>query len=620
MKVKKVVKMALAALMLAGCGSKDGTVSYDATYDVKNYKDFIVAGQDFESLNYLTSYLAVDGRLTTNFVDYLVTTDRYGQVIPCLAESWEHNDDYSKWTFHLRKGVEWLTSEQEVYGEVTADDFVYAVEYILDPDNVSGNLEMTFLIDGAEEYYTKKSNGEEVSMDDVGVRAVDDYTVEYTMENGGKPYFISAVQYSSFRPANREFIASIPEQNGVPGTRRFGSTKELLLYCGPYIMTDYVRDNSKTLTKNETYWDIDHVPFDTVTIIAIKDAESALEYFERGELSWASLSATQVIAEQNKNNPYLVQQDVSRSVYGMLLNNAGTYEGAENTNKAINNENFRKALFYGIDSDQYNEVSTPGDVTSVRGYGFTAQNFVTTEDGTDYTSLGELGKWQEYHFDPELAVEYKEKAMKELSAEGVTFPIKFVTNIHSGDETESNKMAVFEAVLEEVLGEDFIDVQIETYATSWFTDVRDKGNYSVYIRGWGPDYKDPINVLNTMTNDSGQINDAYHLTSAVTHFDIPEFTKMVEEADQITDDVTARYTAFANAEAYLLEHAYFIPMTTTGGNYQVTTVNRYSKAYTGGDSTRYVGWEVKDHAITTEEMDGYRQEWEAKRKELGLGV
>lgn len=617
MKAKKVMSTAMAMLMLAGCGGS-GKVEYTAEYDTKNFKDYIVAGKDFESLNYLTSYLAVDGRLTTNFVDYLITTDRYGQTIPCLAESWSHNDDYSVWTFNLRKGVQWMTRDGKAYGEVTADDFVYSVEYILNPDNVLGNLEMTFLIQGAKNYYQNKLDGKKADMKDVGVKAIDDYTVQYTMENGGKPYFISAAQYSSFRPANRQFIESIPDKDGIEGTRRFGSTADLILYCGPYVMEDYTRDNSKTLVKNENYWDKEAKLFDTVSIISIKDEESALEYFERGELHYAPLSATQVVSQQNKGNQYLVQQDLSRSVYGMLMNNAARFEGAENSNKAVNNENFRKALFYGIDADQYNEVSTPGDVTSVRAYGFTAQNFVTTEDGRDYTSLGKLGEWQEYHFNPKLAQEYRDKAREELSAQGVTFPIKFVVNAKSGDETGTNKLVVFKSVLEEVLGEDFIDVQIESYSQSWYTDVRDKGNYSVYIVGWSPDYKDPINVLNTMTNTSGQINDAYNLEGAVTHFDIPKFTQMVEEANAITTDTTKRYTAFANAEAYLLEHAYFVPMLTAGGNYQVTTINRYTKAYTGGDSTRYVNWDVKDHAITTEEMAGYREEWEAKRKELGL--
>ena len=147
-----------------------------------------------------------------------------------------------------------MTREGKAYGEVTADDFVYSVEYILNPDNVSGNLEMTFLIQGAKNYYQNKLDGKKADMKDVGVKAIDDYTVQYTMENGGKPYFISAAQYSSFRPANRQFIESIPDKDGIEGTRRFGSTADLILYCGPYVMEDYTRDNSKTLVKNENYF------------------------------------------------------------------------------------------------------------------------------------------------------------------------------------------------------------------------------------------------------------------------------------------------------------------------------------------------------------------------------
>lgn len=620
MKFKKMMIAAMAAMMMTGCGGgKTDEVVYDATYDTKNYKDYISSGTDFESLNYLTSYLAVDGRLVQNFVDKLVAVDKYGQIVPNVAETIDHNEDYSVWTFKIREGVKWFKQDGSVYGEVTADDFVYSVEYILNPENVSGNIEMTTLIKGAKDYYKKMCAGEPADFSTVGVKAIDKYTVEYTMEGGGKPYFSSVLTYGSYAPANREFIESIPDADGIPGTKRFGSTTDLFLYCGPYIMTEYIRDNSKTLTKNKEYWNAENVPFDTVTIIAIKDAEQALEYFERGELSYATLSATQVESQMRKNNKYLVQLPLASSVYGMLLNNAGTYEGSEDTNKAISNENFRKALFYGIDSDQYNEVGTAGDATTVRGYGFTAQNFMFTEDGKDYTSLGELAKWQTYHFDADKALEYKEKAMQELKAEGVTFPVKFLNSIKAGNETEGNKAQVFESILEETLGKDFIDVETVEYPTSWFTDVRDKGNYTVYLKGWGPDYKDPINILNTMTTTSGQINDGVNLSAAVTHFSDPVFDKMVEDANAITTDVTARYTAFANAEAYLLEHAYFVPMFTGGGSYQVTTINRYSKPFSNGDSTHYVGWDAKDHAITTEEMEQYKAEWEADRKALGLG-
>lgn len=601
---KKITTAFLAMTMLFGCGTKDDTVTYDA----KNYKDYFLIGSDFTSLNYLSTHLAIDLVVTQNLTDGLVETDKYGQIVGLLAESWE-TDDYQTWTFHLKEGSMWSTSEGEVYGEITADDYVYAIEYVLDPVNgVTSNLHFAYLLDGAEEYYNEMAENGTADFSKVGVKAIDKYTVQYKTKTP-MTYFLSALTYSSFKPANREFVESIEDKDGLEGSRRFGTTKDLILYSGPYILTDVVKDNSKTLTKNENYHDIESVTFDTVEIIGIKDNESALEYFERGELSRATLSTTQVVSQQNQGNEYLIQMPLSSSVYGMLLNNQGEYEGSEHTNKAVNNENFRKSLMYGIDSDAYNEITVPGDVSTVRASTVIAEDFLLTEDGQDYSTLGSLAEWSsiDYLYDPDKALEYKEKAMEELKAEGVEFPIVIKNVVASGNETEMQQAQVFESCLEETLGTDYIDVVIGEYATSWFSEVMATNDYTVYVRGWGPDFQDPSNILGVWTSHSGQMNDL------VMHWEYEEYDEMFAAADAITDDMTKRYEAFAECETWLLEHAYFIPMRTNGGTYQVTTVNLYSKAYTKGDSQRYTHWEAYDHAITTEEMAQFKAEWEEER-------
>lgn len=612
MKFKKWIAAAMACTMLAGCGGNkagDG-VDYSQTYDPKIYNDFILSGNDFESLNYLTTMLGVDIGFVQNLIDGLVEIDCYGVVQPSLAEKWDHNEDYSVWTFKLREGVKWYEkdgTDYKEYAELTADDFVYAVEYILDPENASLNVEQTLLIDGAYDYFTAKQAGEDADFSKVGVKALDKYTVEYTMQSGGKPYFLSAVQYISYRPANRQYITSIPDQDGIAGTTRYGSSPDLFLYCGPYLMGDYVRDNSKTLLKNENYWDAERVTFDKVNILAIKDTETALEMFERGELNRATLSTTQVIAQQGHGNQYLIQQPVGQSIVGVWFNSTGNYEGSDDTNKAIANENFRKAMFYGLDADQFNEVATPGDVKVVRGYGFTAQNWLYTEDYEDYTTLGDLGQWQEYHYNPDLAKEYMDKAVEELKAEGVTFPLNWKMSYPAGNETEANRNAVFQDLYNSEF-EGIFNFILDEYATSWWSEYNASGDYSAYLGGWGYDYQDPINGMNVFKSE-GTVN------ARVSHWVIPEFDAMVEAADAITTDVTERYTAFANAEAYLLEHALFVPIYTRGASFGLTTVNMYSKDYTGGDSIRYVGWEAMDHAISAEEMDGYKATWETERAE-----
>ena len=607
---KKIGTAVLAISMLSGCSSNK-TVKYDQTYDVNNYKDYCLIGSDFTSLNYLATHYAVDLVVTQNLTDGLVETDKYGQIVGLLAESWE-TTDYQTWTFHLKKDAKWTTSEGEVYSNIVADDFVYAIEYVLNPANgVTSNLHFAYLLDGAKAYYDEMNTKGRADFSKVGVKAIDEYTVQYTT-TAPMTYFLSALTYTSFKPASRQFVKSIPDKDGVKGTSRFGTTKDLILYSGPYILTDVVKDNSKTLTKNKNYHDLDAVTFDTVEILAIKDNESALEYFERGELNRATLSSVQVVSQQNRGSEYLIQMPLSKSVYGMLLNNQGTYEGSEHTNKAVMNENFRKSLMYGIDSDQYNEISVPGDVSTVRASTVIAEDYLLTEDGKDYSTLGSLDEWSsiEYLYNPKKALDYKEKAMKELKAQGVEFPIVIKNVVASGNETEMQQAQVFEACLEETLGKDYVDVIIGEYATSWFSEVMNKNDYTVYIRGWGPDFDDPSNILGVWQTGSGQMN------GLVMHWEYDEFDRMFKDANAINDDVNRRYEAFAECEAWLLNHAYFIPMRTNGGTYQVTTVNLYSKAYIKGDSQRYTHWEVLDHAVTAEEMDQFKIEWEAKRAKV----
>ena len=605
--MKKIITTCLALMMLVGCGS-NSKVKYEQTYDTKNYKDYCLIGSDYSSLNYLASHLAIDLTVTQNLTDGLVETNKYGQLVGLLAEDWE-TDDYQTWTFHLKKGSKWSTSEGEVYGEIKADDYVYAIEYVLNPANgVTSNLHFAYLLDGAKEYYDQMNTNGTADFSKVGVKAIDDYTVQYKTTSP-MTYFLSALTYTSFKPASRQFVESIPDKDGLKGTSRFGTSPDLILYSGPYILTDVVKDNSKTLVKNKNYHDLDAVTFDTVQILAIKDNEMALEYFERAELNRATLSAVQVVSQQNKDSEYLIQMPLSKSVYGLLLNNQGAYDGAEHTNKAVNNENFRKSLMYGIDSDQYNEISVPGDVSTVRASTVIAEDYLLTEDGKDYSTLGSLNKWAsvDYLYDPEKALDYKEKAMQELKAEGVEFPIVFKNVVAAGNEIEMQQAQVLEACLEETLGTDYIDVVIGEYSTSWFTEAMNTNDYTVYVRGWGPDFDDPSNILGVWQTGSGQMN------GLVMHWDYEEFDNLFKKADAITDDMTKRYEAFAECEAWLLDRAYFIPMRTNGGTYQVTNVNLYSKAYIKGDSQRYTHWEVLDHAVTAEEMDQFRVEWETER-------
>lgn len=612
MNFKKALAVSLSALMLAGCGSKE------VTYDTSTYRDYITMGQDFSTLNYLYSWGAADFRVVANFVDGLVENDPYGRIIPCLAEKWEHNEDYTVWTFNLRQDAKWFTRDGKEYAPVTADDFVYGVEYILDPANESYNTEMIYLLKGAQNYFEAKVSGGNPDMSTVGVKALDDYTVQYTMESGA-PYFLSACLYASFYPANRAFVEDIPDSEESIGTKLYGTTPDLLLYNGAYFMDEYVADNRKTYVKNENYWDKDNVPFDKVEILAVKDKETVKEYFERGETSYCPLTTTQVQTLVNQDSDYLIQLPLESSNYQILLNCEITY--SDDAKAAMNNENFRKALYYATDQDMYNEISVPVNVEAVRANGWTAPDFIYTEDGRDYTTLGSLGKISsQYIFDLDSALKYKETAMKELSSQGVSFPITLKYWYISGNEVKAQQARILKEIYESYLGTDFVVVETGEYATSSeMTEIRKAGNYAFGVGAWGPDYADPINNLTPVTT-KGNFNNV-DLNFGYSHYNYTEFDDMIAAANAEVRDVNKRYEMFAEAEAYLYEHAFYIPLYTAGGEFQMTSINNYSKPYSKSGicnyKLKYI--EAYDHVITTEENEAFKKEWEEKRKELGIG-
>ncbi len=614
--MKRTLMALLAGLLiLSGCGGGSSSDDMPSGYDTNTFVDYIYSGQEYQTLNYLTSWSAVDFYVTANCVDGLLEYDKYGIIQPSLAESYEHNDDYSVWTFKLREGVKWLNSSREEVAEVTADDFVYAAEYILDPINASFNVN-SFLgvIEGADEYYAAMENGETPDFDTVGVKALDKYTVQYTMDNGkGTPYFDSAVTYAAYEPANREYVEGLPK--GDTGAAQFGIDKDHILYNGAYILDNVVLENEKTFTKNEEYWDAEHVTVDTIKVLHYRDQESIYEGFMRGDVYRCPILTTTAQRLYDEGNPYLIQTDLGAGVRYMTFNNRTKY--SEDVNKALSNLNFRKSLFHGFDRAAYNETTNPINPESIEAFGFSGSDFVYNDEGVDYTMIGALKDWHTSQYDVDKALEYKEKAMAELESEGVTFPVDLIYQYQSGNETTANQAALVKQIIEDNLGTDYITVTLKEYASGGWADVRFDGDYAIAFGGWSPDWGDPVNNLTCMMTNAGTANEYEDYENAGNcHWNYPEYDQLVQEADKITDK-DARYEAFAKAEAYLIENAYFVPLAQGGGTYTMQNYNTYSRIHTGVgiDQFKYKGIEVYDHVITAEENAQLKSEWEAAREE-----
>lgn len=603
--MKKLLTALLAAVLcLTGCGGDKG-----ATYDTEVFKDFFVkTSGEITTWNYLSQAGTVNARVLVNVVSGLLETDKYGKIVGDLAETWTHNDDYSEWTFKLRDGLKWYkitgTDEDgknvyEEYAPLTAADVVYGQKWVLTKDNASVCYEMaTSTIKNAKEYF----NGEITDFSQVGIEAIDDKTVKFTLKTG-MPYFDTVCLYTSFFPANQKFVEECGD--------KWGSAPEYILYNSAYFIEEYQNDTEKILVKNENYWDAASVTIPRVEWIAIKDTESSKEYFERGELTYCQLAGTQPIAEANDDNPYMYRSDPYACSYVMFFNNQYADENAQ---KAINNLNFRKAIFYGFNREEFVAQTDPIDPTSLYTYTYTAPGFVATSDGTDYTDLAPLAKFKGDQYNSATAADYMAKAKQELG-DTVTWPVTLNWWYKSGNETAANTATVLKDIFETEFPNEIV-IERKEYASSSRTEVYIPELNALAAAGWIPDYGDPMNVLYTFLED-GYMNNVTE--PALSGWSLPEFKKLYDKANAITD-VDARYLAFAEAEAYLIENVYCMPLYHAGATYKMSAFNEYSRIYalTGGCNYRYKGIEIYDHAITAEEMAEFRDAWVAKRKELGL--
>lgn len=304
----------------------------------------------------------------------------------------------------------------------------------------------------------------------------------------------------------------------------------------------------------------------------------------------------------------MFQSDPEMCSYVFYMNGETSNENAA---KAFNNENFSKAIFYGWDRTEYVEQTDPINPESIFTFGFTAPGFVKTSDGTDYTQLGELKKWQSNQYDPKKGQEYFEAAKKELEAEGVTFPVAIPYWFKAGNETASNTASVLKATLEEAF-DGQITLDIKEYSNSLRSDVLVHNHHGLSGAGWIPDYQDPANMMGCIIDGpSGYMNgpDGY------SHWKYPEFVEMFNEASKEVTDLDKRYEMFANCEAWLLEHAYYIPLYRAGVTYRMAAYNPYSRTHNnyGSEAYSYKTIELSDHIYTAKEIEAFKKEWEANK-------
>lgn len=609
--VKRVLPiLLLAVVLLAGCTQPEQPETPPESKVRESGDVYSVYSGEITTINYLVTSTTAEFSVAANTVDCLVEYDNLGIVRPALAESWKVSEDGLTWTFNIRKGVKWYTYQGEEYADVTAHDWVAAAKYILNPDNASATANIFYsVVKNAEEYY----KGEIDDFEQVGVKALDDYTLQYTLKQP-VPYFLSMLTYCPFMPANGQFLEEVGDQFGTDHTK--------ILYCGAYILTEWRHQDERIYEKNENYWDADNVHIKKIVSRYNKEAATlAPEMFLRGEITGASIPTASLDEWMNDPEKSKMVRPAETSFYSYFYafnfdpHFPDEYE-PENWKIAVNNKNFRKAIFHGLDRISALLTLDPYEPERMLNNTITPKNFVAA-GGKDYTMIGDLAKWTTGDsFDPELALEYRDKAKAELEGK-CKFPVKIMMPYNTSGTQWANEAQVVEQQLEGLLGEDFIDIiPVGFPPTGFLNATRRAGNYALQNCNWGPDYADPETYTEpfypggTYNWPEKATDPAYLLDDGRT-----VYQKMVDDAKAEVIDIERRYELFAAAEAYLIEEAWVIPFRVGGGGYVATKLEPFASPYApfGVSSLQYKGQIVMEEPMGMEEYKAAREKWERDR-------
>lgn len=656
-KLSRLLALALAAaLTLGGCSSgtteepessaeaPSSAAQEEQETQENEIKDLVIyksPSGELSTFNILYAQNGSDFSQLTNLMDPLLEINNHNQVIPCIAEEYGTNDNGLTWTFKIREGVKWVDMNGNEMADLTAQDFLTAMEWTFNFHKNSGVLSanLTSILEGASEYYeyTKSLSTEEaysltagegsVFRDTVKIEAPDDYTLIFHCLNN-IPYFDDLAV--NMYPLSQYLVDALGGPDGVQAMNN-----ENMWYNGCYTMTSYVQGNEKTLTKNPAYWDKDCKLFDTVTIKIVDSTDTAYQLYQSGEIDQVSLyeSTIQTILD-DPNHEYhdsMIPLQPTRS-YSIRFNfDKYKEDGTPDTNwnTAAANKAFRLSIYYGLDLTNYYSRLNPLDPLSCENEYYTMKGLAYTSDGTDYTELvrqelglPELNGEQIVRLDAEKAEQYKQQAIEELTALGVTFPVEMDLYITANNQTVMDHARVLQQVYSDCFGDDYIKLNIKSYVSNLISEVLTPKLHSFYEDSWVPDYGDPKTFLDqeVMGSDSAFYANILTNINSVEESEATKdlletyrtFTDMVDQASQIYDDNDKRLQAFAEAEAYMIENALVIP-----SYYPVslclTKIDPYStvNAIFAWQNGKMKNWETNADGYTTEQIEAIKAEYEA---------
>lgn len=448
------------------------------------------------------------------------THDAY-EYVPAGAKSWSSNEDETVWTFELNENY-WDDGQK-----VTADDYVYSVRRYVDPNTGSP---LGYRLSCLKNY--EGVNSGELPVEELGIRAVDEDTLEVTLE-APTPYFMDLTHGMLFRPQRQDIV----EQHGD----KYGAEADTVVSNGPFKITAWTHNSEITLVKNDKYWDADNVTLDEVTVKIIADANTSVNAFANGEMDYVSTTNVEWV-ERFNNTEGVVPVSYPSSTL--------TYSFFNTKDKIFSNANIRKAFITGIDRVEINDMCFGG--ARIPTYGWVVPTLY----------CGDIN-FREFAGDP------IQEMIDELEAEGKTpkdLLLQGMEELGLGDDPSTLDITFSLAGTDDwfrTLGEYLqqaykktLGINLEISFSEWgiFIDNVEKGNYQIGFMGWGASMNDPYDVLSLHTSQSNAI---------YTGWANEEYDALVNEAAVTLDD-QKRAEMYKQAEDMLLkEYGVANPLATT---------------------------------------------------------
>ncbi|MGF3073348.1 peptide ABC transporter substrate-binding protein [Facklamia sp. P12934] len=602
---------------------------------------------DPTTLDYTFSMRDINTNHGTNFIESLYENDRYGNYIPAAAESHEVSEDGLVYTYKIRPGVMWVDNNGNEVAETTAHDFVTGLKHAVEVQSEMLPI-VQYSIKGLNDYI----NGKITDFEEVGVKAVDDYTLEYTLERP-EPYFNSKTTYGILYPINQEFLDSVGED--------FGSLDPAsILYNGPFVLANLTAKSQIEYVKNESYWDLENVFIDSVqyTYNDNSDPEVFYRLYKDGATSAFGVNPTLPIYEdvQKEFGEYITQAQRPGSSFLLQFNlNRIKHEATgkendkqhEDTHAAVLNKAFRQAIMFGFDKHTYmtqdfgeefadtdirNTLVAPNfAMVNGESFGEAVERHLEEMNPELYEGIN-LEDGQDAFYNPEKAAKLIEQAKSEL--EGVEWPIQLDLPVLESIPRSVNLAKSMKASIEDSLGAENVIINPvllnqDTYLASTFNaTVAAEVDYDITNEsGWIPDYLDPSTFLDIYLPTNGTFlvpigfdpllkegqEDPY--AEAREASGLFEYAELVNAAAAITDDLDARYDAYAKAQAWLTDAAIALPIRAGGSQLRVTNIVPFSVpyAFAGTGSQRFKFMKVQSEPVSKEQWQAAYDDWSANK-------